>query len=411
MQKKYNHRMATKLIRFVSQDNSPIVNKKIAISQINHEFLFACGAFDAVPLVNDEAIGSEKELLKERFEKWLALFNAGTLPFYWGEFEPERGKTQTEKVKAAASWLKKKGVKVKGHPLCWHTNTAPWLMNMSNDEILKAQLDRIRRDVTEFKGTIDMWDVINEAVIMPIFNKYDNGITRICKQMGRIPLIRQVFAAAREANPHATLLINDFNTSIAYEILIEGCLEAGIPIDVIGIQSHQHQGYWGIEKTQEVLNRFSHFGLPIHFTENTIISGKLMPPEIVDLNDHQVKEWPTTPEGEERQAREIIQLYETLFADPLVESITSWSAVDGKWLKAPAGLLREDNSSKPSYDELLRLIKSEWWTNTTVVTDQYGQAEVTGVRGDYQALYNGQKAEFKLDMTNSVEKVIINTFE
>ena len=133
MQKKYNHRMATKLIRFVSQDNSPIVNKKIAISQINHEFLFACGAFDAVPLVNDEAIGSEKELLKERFEKWLALFNAGTLPFYWGEFEPERGKTQTEKVKAAASWLKKKGVKVKGHPLCWHTNTAPWLMNMSND--------------------------------------------------------------------------------------------------------------------------------------------------------------------------------------------------------------------------------------------------------------------------------------
>ena len=256
-----------------------------------------------------------------------------------------------------------------------------------------------------------MWDVINEAVIMPIFNKYDNGITRICKQMGRIPLIRQVFAAAREANPHATLLINDFNTSIAYEILIEGCLEAGIPIDVIGIQSHQHQGYWGIEKTQEVLNRFSHFGLPIHFTENTIISGKLMPPEIVDLNDHQVKEWPTTPEGEERQAREIIQLYETLFADPLVESITSWSAVDGKWLKAPAGLLREDNSSKPSYDELLRLIKSEWWTNTTVVTDQYGQAEVTGVRGDYQALYNGQKAEFKLDMTNSVEKVIINTFE
>lgn len=405
MENKYNHRMATKLIRFVGQDGSPLINKQITISQTNHEFLFGCGAFDSVPLVNDEAVGSEKELFKERFEKWLALFNAGTLPFYWGGFEPEKGKTQTKQVKAAATWLKEKGVKVKGHPLCWHTNTAPWLMDMSNDEILKTQLDRIHRDVTEFKGTIDMWDVINEVVIMPIFDKYDNGITRICKQIGRIPLIREVFAAAKEANPHATLLLNDFNTSISYEILIEGCLEAGVPIDVIGIQSHQHQGYWGVEKTQEVLDRFSHFGLPIHFTENTLISGQLMPPEIVDLNDHQVDEWPTTPEGEERQAREIVQLYETLFAHPLVESITTWSIVDGKWLNAPAGLLREDNSSKPSYNELLRLIKNEWWTNTTLITDEHGQAEVTGVRGDYEAVCDGQKAGFKLNKANSVDTV------
>lgn len=405
MIKKYNHRIATKLIRFVGQDGAPIINKNITISQINHEFLFACGAFDTVPLVNDEVIGSEKELLRERLEKWLALFNAGTLPFYWGGFEPEKGKTQTKQIKAAATWLKEKGVVVKGHPLCWHTATAPWLMDMTNEDILKVQIDRIHRDVTEFKGVIDMWDVINEVVIMPIFDKYDNGITRICKQIGRIPLIREVFAAARESNPQATLLLNDFNTSISYEVLIEGCLEAGIPIDVIGIQSHQHQGYWGLEKTCEVLDRFSHFGLPIHFTENTIISGQLMPPEIVDLNDHQVKEWPTTPEGEERQAREVVQLYETLFAHPLVESITTWNIVDGKWLDAPAGLLRKDNSSKPAYDELLRLIKNEWWTSLTVLTDEYGQAEVSGVLGLYESVYEGQKAKFKLDKNNNVNTV------
>ena len=164
MVSKYNHRMTTKPIRFVGQDGLPLSNKQITISQTNHEFLFGCGAFDSIPLVNDEAAPSEKDLLKERFEKWLALFNAGTLPFYWGGFEPEKGKTQTKQVKAAATWLKEKGVKVKGHPLCWHTNTAPWLMDMTNDEILKTQLDRIHRDVTEFKGIIDMWDVINEVV-------------------------------------------------------------------------------------------------------------------------------------------------------------------------------------------------------------------------------------------------------
>lgn len=407
MDKKFKHRMATNVIRFVGTDGLPLINKRITISQTNHEFLFACGAFDSVPLVNNEVDGEEKELLKDRFDKWLAIFNAGTLPFYWGRFEPEKGKPQTEQLMKAARWLKDKGITLKGHPLCWHTSTAPWLLDMTNEEILKTQLDRIHRDVSEFKGVVDMWDVINEVVIMPIFDKYDNGITRICKELGRIPLIREVFAATKEANPNATLLLNDFNTTISYEILIEGCLEAGIPIDAIGIQSHQHQGYWGVEKIQQILDRFSHFGLPIHFTENTLISGQLMPPEIVDLNDYQVDEWPTTPEGEERQAREIVKLYKTLFADPSVEAITTWCIVDGKWLGAPAGLLRKDNSCKPSYDALLNLIKKEWWTNLTVVTDDNGHAEITGFLGDYEAVSDELKGKFKLDKNDTVDSVCL----
>jgi GH35 family endo-1,4-beta-xylanase len=274
---------------------------------------------------------------------------------------------------------------------------------MSNDEILKTQLKRIHRDVTDFKGLVDMWDVINEVVIMPIFDKYDNGITRICKELGRIRTVKEVFTAAKEANPEATLLINDFNTSISYEILIEGCLEAGIPIDVIGIQSHQHQGYWGLEKTQEVLERFSRFGLPIHFTENTLISGDIMPPEIEDLNDFKVTDWPSTPEGEERQAREVTQLYKTLFAHPLVESVTTWSVVDGKWLNAPAGFLRKDNSCKPAYDELLKLVKKDWWTTNNLVTNDEGNVTFTGFLGDYELFCGSSKATFELSKNGIID--------
>ncbi len=395
--------MGSKRIKFERMDGTPLANQEIVINQKSHKFLFGCGAFDAIPLVNGELQGEEKEAMELRFHKWLALFNAGTLPFYWGGFEEVQGQPKTVPLKKTAEWLKSKGVTVKGHPLCWHTACAPWLLNMSNEEIMKTQLDRIHRDVTDFRGTIDMWDVINEVVIMPIFDKYDNGITRICKEKGRIGLIREVFRAAKEANPNAILLLNDFNTSISYEILIDGCLEAGIPIDVIGIQSHQHQGYWGIEKTEQVLERFSHFGLPIHFTENTLISGELMPPEIVDLNDWQVKEWPSTPEGEERQAREVVQMYDTLFSHPLVEAITTWSVVDGKWLNAPAGLLRADNSSKPAYDQLLQKVKTDWWTNTKVITDDQGYAVVTGFQGNYEAFSAHLKAEFTLDKSNGEE--------
>ncbi len=402
---KYQYRMASKKIKFERKDGTLLANQEIMINQKSHRFLFGCGAFDSLPLVNDILKGAEKEAMELRFEKWLALFNAGTLPFYWGTFEQEQGKPITAPMMKAAQWLKSKGVTVKGHPLCWHTVCAPWLLNMSNDEIFKTQMDRIYRDVTDFKGTIDMWDVINEVVIMPVFDKYDNGVTRICKDLGQIKLVREVFQAAKEANPDAILLLNDFNTSEAYEILIENCLEAGVPIDVIGIQSHQHQGYWGLEKTEKILERFSRFGLPIHFTENTLISGELMPPEIDDLNDWQVSEWPTTPEGEERQAREVVQMYDTLFSHPLVEAVTTWSVVDGKWLNAPAGLLRADNSSKPAYDELLKKVKSDWWTNTRVITDEAGYAEVKGFMGNYDVICGTLKAEFTLDKASRTETI------
>ena len=260
---------------------------------------------------------------------------------------------------SAAKWLTQRGIQVKGHPLCWHTVTAPWLLGLPNDEILRLQLDRIEREVSNFKGVIDTWDVINEVVIMPIFDKYDNGITRICKMLGRVQLVKRVFQAARDANPNATLLINDFNVSDEYQILIDGCLNAGVPIDAIGIQSHQHQGYWGKDKLDAVLARFSVFGLPIHFTENTLISGDLMPPHIEDLNDWQVSDWPTTPEGEERQARELGEMASTLIAHPLVEAFTIWDHTDGKWLGAPSGILRKDNTFKPAHYVMRELAKAQ----------------------------------------------------
>ena len=369
----------------------------MVIEQVRHKFLFGTAAFDLVPLASGEYQGEQKEEAEQRAQKLVDLFNAATLPFYWARFEPERGKPITRQVQDAARWCLDHHLITKGHPLCWHTLTADWLLSMSNEEILQAQIARIQRDVSDFRGLIEMWDVINEAVIMPIFDKYDNGITRLCKDMGRINTIRAMFEATRAENPSATLLINDFDVSPAYDILVEGCLEAGIQIDVIGIQSHMHQGYWGVEKTLDVLDHFSRFQLPIHFTETTLVSGHLMPPEIVDLNDYQVDEWPTTPEGEERQAHEAIQHYKTLFAHPLVEGITWWDMADGGWLNAPAGLIRRDGSSKPAYEELLKLVRNEWWVAPMrLMTDENGKIQFTGFLGDDALTYGEKLLPFSL---------------
>jgi GH35 family endo-1,4-beta-xylanase len=287
---------------------------------------------------------------------------------------------------------------VKGHPLAWHPESADWLLGLSNAESIEAKKARILLEVPYFKGVIDAWDVINEVVIMPIFDKYDNGITRISRELGRIGIIRMVFDEARAANPGTTLLLNDFDMSAAYECLIEGCLEAGIRIDALGLQSHMHQGYWGEEKTLATLERFARYGLPIHFTESTLLSGHLMPPEIVDLNDYQVPEWPSTPEGEARQADEIVRHYRTLLSHPAVEAITYWGISDaGAWLGAPVGFVRADATPKPSYDALRGLVKGEWWlAPTTMTTDDAGRVTVSGFLGEYEVSTAADSAIFEL---------------
>lgn len=372
-----SHRIGECLVKVIDKNGNPVSDKDLVLNQKSHEFLFGCGAFDFLDFPGFEPN-------EDRREKWLALMNYGTLPFYWGRYEPEEGHPEFERLKAASDRLRANNVTLKGHPLCWHTVCADWLLKYSDEVIMDKQLARINRDVTAFKGTIDIWDVINEVVIMPIFDKYDNAITRICNRYGRVTLVKEVFEAARAANPDGTFLINDFNTSPQYEKLLEELLDAGVEISAIGIQSHQHQGYWGEAKLRDVLKRFSRFGLPIHFTENTLISGEIMPVYIEDLNDWQVDEWPTTEEGELRQEKEWEEMYRILFADPNIKAITGWDFADGAWLNAPSGLVTKDNRCKPAYNKLLSLVKGEWWTKDEVIhTNSDGVVSIKGTKGTY----------------------------
>ena len=216
------------------------------------------------------------QVVERSADVFLDLFGFATLPFYSGRFEPVRGQPDTARIRTAARWLVDRGCLVKGHPLCWHTVTADWLTELPVDEVIDAQLARIRRDVGDFAGLVDTWDVINEVVIMPVFDRGENGITQMAQRLGRVRDRGGDVRGGAGDQPRATLLLNDFDMSADYERLIEDCLEAGIRIDALGLQSHMHQGYWGVEKTLDVLERFSRFGLPLHFTET---HARLRPPD------------------------------------------------------------------------------------------------------------------------------------
>ncbi|GHS84716.1 beta-xylanase [Actinomycetota bacterium] len=411
------HRLGRSAVTVRTADGRPLADTEVEVAQTRHAIGFGNIGFDFVAVANgetdavpDSPFGGAHPSQGERLaELWFDLFNVATLPFYWGGFEPERGHPDTQRLLRTAQWFVERGAIVKGHPLAWHTMAPAWLNDLSTAEVEAAVRARITREVTDFRGVVDLWDAINEVVIMPVFDKEENGLTRLCQQLGRVETVRLAFETARAANPGITLLLNDFNMSPAYEHLIEECLAAGIQIDALGLQSHMHQGYWGEDKTLSVLERFARFGLPLHLTETTLLSGHLMPAEIEDLNDYQIPSWPSTPEGEARQADEVTRHYRTLVGHPAVQAITYWGITDdGAWLGAPGGLVRADGTAKPAYDALHDLVKRDWWlAPTTVRTDADGRLEVEGFLGEYRVSAAGRTGALVLDATAAPTEVIV----
>ena len=410
---RYEHRKSSVRIRVTDPAGNPLAGKKILAELEKHEFLFGTGAFFSVPLTDPATPAERKAYLEKIYAEWKQTFNYGTLSFYLGRYEPEQGKTLEEATRRGAERLHADGKSLKGHPLCWHTVTAPWMTDMSEEAVLDSFRFRIRRELAAFQGEIGFWDVINEVVIMPEFVNEPawlqgkmNPVTRLCRKIGRVPLVKALFDEAHAADPNAKLLLNDFNTSDRYRQLIADCLDAGTGIDIIGIQSHQHQGFWGMEKLQEVTERFESFGLPIHFTENTFVSGREMPAEIVDLNDYQVAEWPSTPEGEERQAENLMTMMDYLFARPLVEGFTTWDFEDHQWLRAPSGLIHSDGRPKKALLALKEKLAGDWHTREELVTDENGFCELHGFRGDYRLTAAGGETCLKLTK-NAPEQTVV----
>lgn len=402
------HRLHETVLTVTDATGAPLSGADVVVQQTGHAFGFGNIGFDFIPLANGEPDPIATEDLAGLFTD---VFNTATLPFYWGRFEPERGRPDTARLQRTARWFRERGVRLKGHPLVWHTVQPDWLIGLPPDEVERLLRQRIRRELTDFHGLIDTWDAINEVVIMPVFDNGDNGITPLALAKGRIPMIRLAFDEARAIDPHATLLLNDFDLSSAYECLIEGVLEAGITIDAIGLQTHMHQGYWGEDAMLAMVGRFARYGLPLHLTETSLVSGDLMPSHIVDLNDYQVPEWPSTPDGEARQADELERHYRSLMSHPSVEAITYWGITDaGAWLGAPIGLVRADGTPKPSYDTLRHLVKEEWWlTPTSAVTDSDGRLSVTGFAGDYDLTVNGVREPFTIGADTSAQNLRVTS--
>lgn len=380
------HRTSEVTLTVTGKDGKPLANADVTVAQTQHAFGFGIFAL-GVDLQQETAFN----------RRLLEVFNLGVQPLYLGGYEAEKdNKPWEQHHHDMARWFHRHGCQTKGHPLVWHSTIPDWL-DGSADDIRRMFLERVKRDVSRFKGLIDTWDVVNEACYTQKgvwdFGD-DNNYVKMVQEQGLIDFIKEAHNVAREANPNAILTLNDFDNSAKGLDFYKRCQDSGLDFDVVGMQTHMYadvmedvEGWEEFTRFKdraeiwETAERFSTLGKPMHFTELDISSGCLKDWKGGDDNP----DWCSTPEGEQRQLEYAVMAYRVMFSHPNVESIVWWDFDDPGFLHAPIGLLHHDRSAKPAFFALKRLIKENWWTHPfDVKTDAKGQVTFRGFHGQYE---------------------------
>jgi endo-1,4-beta-xylanase len=362
------HRMSPALVRVLDAQGRPVHGASVRIEQLEHEFKFGANCY----LWRQPARPDLEQAYRERFAQ---LFNSATLDCYWSSHEPHQGKPRHAQLESVARWCRQRSIACKGHPLAWANIPDPHWLPDDAVAIRDLSLGRVRDLVTRFRGLVESWDVVNEPSLLAWAH------TRLgswAQSIGTQSFVTQHLEAAREANPNACLLINEAYTAYpAYSLLDELRDQTGRPrYDAVGLQSHMHHGTWRLPQVIALCDRFAPLGVPLHFSEVTVLSGPRL-----DRNH-----WgPTSFEYEVMQGDYVPKLYTLLFSHPAVREITWWDLSDqGAWKGAPAGLLRPDMSTKPAYDRLAHLIHQTWRTQTTGETNPAGEFQPRIFHGQHR---------------------------
>jgi endo-1,4-beta-xylanase len=190
--------------------------------------------------------------------------------------EPSEGRFNWTKADALLDYAGAEGKKVRGHVLVWHSQVPDWFFQGSGEGGLatKEQLygrmeNHIKTVVSRYKGRIDSWDVVNEAV-------GEDGALRNSKYYqiaGSHEYIANAFRWAHEADPEAKLFINDYSIEASgakqdgYFKLVSDLLAEGVPISGVGIQAHINVTWPTVADLRNTIRRFAGLGLKVQITE------------------------------------------------------------------------------------------------------------------------------------------------
>ena len=277
--------------------------------------------------------------------------------------EPSEGKFSWKRADRIADFCRKNGIKLRGHCLAWHNQTAQWMyVDDEGQEVSKqVLLERIRRHiravVERYKDVVYCWDVVNEAITDDKNAKNPFRQSRLYKIAGD-DFIREAFRAAREADPKALLFYNDYNEcdsvkSLRIADMVYRMKADGVPIDGIGMQGHYNIYSPSEDELERALTLYTKVVDHIHMTELDIRINKEMGGQLqfsregVEVSEH----------IRNMQERQYASVFRALRRHKdAVECVTFWNLSDrDSWLGAQNYPLPFDVQYKPKrvYDVIM----------------------------------------------------------
>lgn len=285
-----------------------------------------------------------------------------------------------------------------GHSLVSQRQAPAWVFHDSKGNLLDrdALLDRMQEHIEavvgRYKGKIQSWDVVNEAL-------NDDGSLRQSLWLKIIgpDYIDKAFKFAHEADPQALLTYNDYGLENEAKrkgaiALIKKLKADGVPIGCVGLENHDNLTWPSAEQEDSTISAFAALGVKVAISELDVsvlpsagndstadLSMSQTPssqpdPEVVasfDPNtgpriDPKLNPYPTSLPASVQQ--ELARRYSELFRVFLrhrgaISRVTLWGVTDAdSWLNDKPVLGRTDypllfdraGQPKPAFDAVLR---------------------------------------------------------
>ncbi|XP_072954781.1 endo-1,4-beta-xylanase 5-like [Typha angustifolia] len=372
--RKKRKRAAT--IHVADSRGNRVTGASVSVQQISRDFPFGSAIADTI-------LGSSS------YQAWFVeRFNAAVFEneLKWYATEPVAGTLNYDSADKMLDFVRANRIMVRGHNIFWENQeaTPSWVRNLTGDDLRSAVNSRIQSLMTRYKGEFAHWDVNNE---MLHFNFYE-------QRLGHNASL-EFFDTAQQADPLATLFMNEFNvietcddifsTVDTYVSRLKELKEGGALLEGIGLEGHF--GKPNIPLMRAILDKLATLELPIWFTE-------------IDISNHF---------DEQTQALYLEDVLREAFSHPSVNGIMLWTALHQKGCYEMC--LTDWNLRNLLTGDAVDRLLQEWQTKqVNGVTDEHGSYSFVGYLGEYKisASYGSKSAETTLSLPQGDETRHLN---
>jgi endo-1,4-beta-xylanase len=218
-----------------------------------------------------QSSGNDPKALKFLEEQFNSITPENLLK--WESVHPKPGKYNFEPADSYVALGEKYKMFIIGHCLVWHSQVPKWVFEDSSgnpvtrEVLLQRMKEHIYTVVGRYKGRINGWDVVNEAI-------EDDGSLRKTRWLQIIgeDYIEKAFQFAQEADPKAELYYNDYNEwkqgkRETVVKIIKNLRAKGIKIAGIGMQGHWGLDYPPMDEVDASMKAYSEAGCKLMITE------------------------------------------------------------------------------------------------------------------------------------------------